>query len=146
MLSTGILICCTGPFCSSSLCLFGFCLPVSSVPNFRPETGRRRWSLTQVASSVTLQGGTGAAFPVYTSQAPGCSLWSMPCIVCTSSFWVFHKSADSVAPAFCAFPTRAAQAARSLTGALDPGAVHLLPSVTPASVSTRASLVHVPCV
>ena len=27
MLPSGILICCTGPFWSSSLCLFGFCLP-----------------------------------------------------------------------------------------------------------------------
>ena len=31
---------------------------------------------------------------------------------------VLHKSADSAAPVFCAFPARAAQAARSLTGAL----------------------------
>ena len=54
------------------------------------------------------------AFPVYTAQAPGCSIWSGPCIACSSSFWVFHKSANSVAPAFCAFPTRAAQAVRSL--------------------------------
>ena len=41
---------------------------------------------------------------------------------------------------------RAAQAARSLTGALSPGAVHLLPSVIPASVSAGASRVRVPCV
>ena len=34
MLPSGILICCTGPFRSGSLCLFGFCLPVSSGPNF----------------------------------------------------------------------------------------------------------------
>ena len=38
--------------------------------------------------------------------------------MCGSSFLVFHKSADSVAPAFCAFPAGAAQAARSLLGAL----------------------------
>ena len=46
------------------------------------------------------------AFPVYTAQAPGCSIWSGPCLVCSSSFRVFHKSADSVGPAFCAFPSR----------------------------------------
>ena len=35
-----------------------------------------------------------------------------------SSFRVLHKSTDSVGPAFCAFPARAAQAARSLTSTL----------------------------
>ena len=54
---------------------------------------------------------------------------------------VFHKSSDSAAPAFCAFPARAAQAARSLTGALSPGAARLLPSAVPASVSTCTSRV-----
>ena len=41
-------------------------------------------------------------------------------------------------------PARVAQAARSLTGALSPGAVRLLPSVGPASVSAQASWVHAP--
>ena len=80
-------------------------------------------------------------FPVYTAQAPGCSIGSGPCVVCGSSFWVLHKSADSVGPAFCAFPAGEAQAARSLTGALTPGVAHLLPSAVPASVSVRPSLV-----
>ena len=84
------------------------------------------------------------ALPVYTAQAPGCSIWSRPCIACGSSFRVFHKSAGSVGPAFCAFPARAAQAARSLTGALSPGAARLLPSAVPASVSARQ--LGVPCV
>ena len=44
--------------------------------------------------------------------------------------------------AFCAFPGRAAQAAKSLTGAVSPGAVRLIPSVVPASVSVRAGRVH----
>ena len=39
-------------------------------------------------------------------------------------------------------PRRAAQAARSLPGALSPGAVRLLPSVAPASVSGRTSEVR----
>ena len=60
----------------------------------------------------------GAVFPIYTAQAPGCSIWSGPCVERSPSFRVLHKSADSVAPAFCAFPGRAAQAARSLSGAL----------------------------
>ena len=123
------------------------------------------------ASSVVLRGGRGAAdrchwpvwgalavfrphwvcpcsrvcvFPVYTAQAPGCSIWSQPCVACGSSFRIFHQSADSVGPAFCAFPCRAAQAARGLTGALSPGAVRLIPSMVPASVSVRQS--GVPCV
>ena len=33
------------------------------MPNFRPDTGGRRWPLIQIASSVLLSGGTGAAFP-----------------------------------------------------------------------------------
>ena len=45
-----------------------------------------------------------------------------------------------------ACPARAAQAARSLTGALSPGAARLLPSAAPAAVSTRASRVRAPCV
>ena len=71
-------------------------------------------------------------FPVYTAQAPGCTIWSGPCVACGSSFRVLHKSADSAVPAFCDFPARAAQAARGLTGAHSLGAVRLLPSSAPA--------------
>ena len=82
------------------------------------------------------------AFRVYSAQAPGCSIGGVPCVACGSSLRVFHKSADSVVPEFCAFPGQAAQAARSLMGPLSPGAVHLIPSVVPASVSTRTCWVH----
>ena len=41
---------------------------------------------------------------------------------------VLHKGANSVGPVFCAFPVRAAQAARSLMSALSSGAARLLPS------------------
>ena len=44
------------------------------------------------------------AFLICTAQAPGCSIWSGPCVECSSSFRVFHKIVDLVAPAFCAFP------------------------------------------
>ena len=116
------------------------------MPNFRPDTGGRSWSLVQVASSIALREGAGAAFPVSAAQAPGCSIWSMPYAVRGSGPRVFHKSVDSAATVFCAFPARGAQAARSLTGALSPGVACLLPSVVPASVSPRASRVHGPCV
>ena len=82
------------------------------------------------------------AFPVYTAQAPGCSIGSGPWVVCHSSFPVLHKSADSVGPAFCAFPGRAAQAARSLTSTLSPRAARLIPSAVPASVSACAGWVR----
>ena len=63
MLTTGILICCTCHFQSSSLCLFGFfCLPVSSVSNFHPDT---RWGVVvtffRLTCSVVLWGGRNTA-------------------------------------------------------------------------------------
>ena len=53
-------------------------------------------------------------FPIYTAQAPGCSVWNGPCVECGSSFRVLHNSADSVAPACCVFPASAVQAAKGL--------------------------------
>ena len=70
--------------------------------------------LFRFASSVALRGGRGAASPVYTAQAPGCSIWSVPCVVCISSFRVLHKSTDSVAPACCAFPGQSSSGSQEL--------------------------------
>ena len=84
-----------------------------SLVQFSPATGRsgccRQISLCGEHSPCSGHTGfallTGVcAFPVYTAQAPGCSIWSEPCVECGSSFQVLHKSADSVAPAFCVFP------------------------------------------
>ena len=86
------------------------------------------------------------ALPIYTAQALGCSIWSGPCVACSSSFRVLHKSTDSVGPAFCAFPGRSSSGSQELDGCTLPGAVHLLPSTVPASVSARANWVRVPCV
>ena len=90
------------------------------------------------------------ALPVYTAQATCCSIWSGPCVACGSSFRVFHKSADLVGPAFCAFPGPSSSGCQELdgrlTGALSLSAVHLLPSTVPASVSGCASRVHAACV
>ena len=47
---------------------------------------------------------------------------------------------------FVPSPARAAQAARSLTGALSPAAMRLLPSTAPVLVSACVGQVHVPCV
>ena len=117
------------------------------------------WSLPCLISALTQAGGGGLlfrllvpsrcgegrrCFPVCAAQAPGCSIWSVPCPARGSSPRVLHKSADSAAPAFCAFPARAAQAARSLMGALSSGVVCLLPSTSPAPVP--AGQVCAPCV
>ena len=99
------------------------------------------------ACSVVLQGGRGAAdrypcvwgaltvfwphwvcprsrlcaFPVYTAQVPGCSMWSRPCAACGSSFRVLHKSTDSAGPAFCAFPHRSSSGSQELDEHTLPG-------------------------
>ena len=92
---------------------------------------------------VAVSGHTGfapltvCAFPVYTAQAPGCSIWSGPCVACGSSFPVLHKRADSVGPAFCAFPGLSSSGSQEPDKCTLPGAVHLLPSAAPASVSTH---------
>ena len=82
---------------------------------FGPAAGRAgccRQTLLCVGSTPRVLATPGlprsqvCAFPVYTAQAPACSIWSGPCVVCGSSPRVFHKNADLVAPAFCAFPAR----------------------------------------
>ena len=76
------------------------------------------------------------AFPVYTAQAPGSSIWSGPCAECGSSFWVLHKSADSVAPAFCAFPGLSGSGSQRLGSSL-PGCGTPFPSAASGSGSQR---------
>ena len=71
------------------------------------------------------------AFPVYTAQSPGCSIRSGPCIECGSSFRVLHKSVDSVAPAFCAFPGLSGPGSQRLGSPL-PGCGAPFPSAAPA--------------
>ena len=73
---------------------------------------------------------------LYREQALSCVHFPGPSCSGSGS-QVLHKGADLVGPAFCAFPGRAAQAAWSLTSTLSPGAVCLIPSAVPASVSTH---------
>ena len=70
------------------------------------------------------------AFPVYTAQAPGCFIWSRPCVECGSSFRVLHKSADSVAPVFCVSPGLSSSGSQRLGRTL-PGCGALFPSAAP---------------
>ena len=76
------------------------------------------------------------AFPVYTAQAPHCSIWSGPCVECGSSFPVLHKSADLVAPAFCAFPGPSGSGSQRLGRPL-PGCGAPFPSTASGSGSQR---------
>ena len=129
---------------------------ISSVSNFCPDTGGRGGGglLFRFASSAQSCCGEGGAlqtdvavcgehspcsghtgfalhkgvcaFPVYTAQAPGCSIWSGPCVQCSSSFRVLHKSTDSVAPVFCALPGLSGSGSQRL-GCPLLGAVHLFP-------------------
>ena len=112
-------MCCTCHFWSCSLCSFGFCLLVSSVSNFHPDTGRQHGLLFRFVCSAVLQAGGGCrrqmftglcgehsqysshtgfsptrsvcAFPIYNAQASGCSTGSMPWVVCGSSFRILQK-------------------------------------------------------
>ena len=76
------------------------------------------------------------AFPVYTAQAPGCSIRSGPCVECGSSFRVLHKSADSDVPAFCAFPGLSVSGSQRLERPL-PGRGTPFPSAAPACAASR---------
>ena len=40
-------------------------------------------------------------FPHLHCSGSRCSIWSVPCIACSSSFQVLHKSVGSVAPSLC---------------------------------------------
>ena len=85
--------------------------------------------------------------PLYAAQASGCFIWSVPCAARGSSPRVFHKSPEQkAAPAFCAFPVRAAQAARSLTGALSPGCDAPSALRVPSPSPCPHRLVPAPCV
>ena len=85
------------------------------------------------------------AFPVYTAQAPSCSIWSGPCVACGSSFWVLHKSADSVGPAFCAFSSPSSSGSQELDESTLPGCSAPSPLRRP-SLSFLAGGLGVPCV
>ena len=79
-----------------------------------------------------------SVLPICTAQAPSCSIWSRPCIACGSRFQVPHKSADSVAPAFCAFPGLSGSSSQRLGRTL-PGCGAPCPSAAPARAAGPVS-------
>ena len=142
--------------------LFGFCLPslrclisaltqaggggllfrfTSSVQSCCGEGGALQTDIAVCGEHLPCSGRTGfapyrgvCAFPVCTAQAPGCSIWSRPCVECGSSFRVLHNSANSVVPAFCAFPGLSGSGSQRLGRPL-PGCGAPFPSVAPARAS-----------
>ena len=62
-------------------------------------------------------------------------------VACSYSFQVLHKSSYSVGPAFGAFPSPSSSGSQELDERTLPGAVCLIPSSVPASVSARTGLV-----
>ena len=158
---TGILICCTCSFWSGSLCLFGFCLLVSSVSNFRPDTRGRWWSLVQVhlfsraagregrcrQISLACVGSTRSVQPHWVCPAHGCVLSpSTPLRLLAAlhvagpalrAVPVFRSSTKAQTQLGLRFVPSPAEQLRQ-PGAWRLGAVRLIPSAVPASVS------HVP--
>ena len=113
---------------------------LGSVVQFSPAAGRAalQADVAVCGEHSPCSGHTGfapyravCAFPVYTAQVPGCSVWSGPCVVCGSSFRVLHKSAGSVAPACCVFPGLSAPGSLGLGRPL-PGRGAPFPSAAPA--------------
>ena len=132
---------------------------VSSAPNFRPDTGGRRWSLIPVASSVALRGGAGAAFPstrLYMERlpapaalcgaAPGCTIWSAPCLArAVPALGRSTKARTQLRLRLESSPSERL-GSREFNWRSLPGAARLLPSASPAPVPTSDGWVPAPCV
>ena len=115
----------------------------SSVQSCCGESGALQADVAVCEEHSPCSGHTGfaphrgvCAFPVYTAQAPGCSIWSRPCVECGSSFRVLHSSADSVALACCVFPGLSGPGSQRLGRPL-PGCGAPFPSVAPARAACR---------
>ena len=121
--------------------------------------------LFRFASSVLLRGGRGAASryrcvwgaltvfrphwvcpcsrvsvlsPSILLSLPAALYGPCPALRGVPVFQVLHKSADLVAPAFCAFPSLSGSGSQGLDGRTSPGAARPLPFSAPASVSAYA--------
>ena len=162
-----------GHFWSGSLCLFGFHLPVSSVSNFHPDTGGRRWSLVQVHLFSRAAGregrcrqmslacvGSTHSVPATLGLSPLTGV-CFPHLHCSGSrllymeralHWVRfpfsgtpQKRGLGWACILC-LPHPSSSGSQELDGRTLPGVVRLLHSAVPDSVSARARRVCAPCV
>ena len=144
-------------------------LLVSSVSNFCPDTGRWRWSLVSVRLFSRAVGREGHCRQIPLAcvgsiRSVPATLGLPPLVLCVLSpspllrlpaalqglgpalravpvFRYSTKAQNQLGLPLVSSPARAAQAARSLMSALSPGAVCLIPSPVPASVSTCTGLV-----
>ena len=103
-------------------------------------------STLSVPATLGLPQLTGVCFPIYTAQAPGCSIGSGLCMECGSNFQVLHKSADSAGPVFCAFPSLSSSGSQELDGSILPVCRAPYPPVVPASVCLHVRWLGAPCV
>ena len=87
---------------------------------------------------------TGYAFPSTLLRLLAALYGAGPALPAVPVFGYSTKAQTQLHLRFVPSPARAAQAARSLTGALSPGSARLLPSAVPASGSACASRVHAP--
>ena len=134
---------------------FDLCLPVSSVSNFHPETGGRRWSLVWVRLFSRAVGREGRCrqislacvgrthsvpatlglprsrvsvlSPSTLLRLPAAPYGVCPALRAVPVFRFSTKAQTRLGLRFVPSPARPAQAARSLTPALSPGAVRLPP-------------------
>ena len=119
---------------------------VSSVPNFCPDTGGRRWPLVQVASSIALQGGAGAAFPFTLLRLPAVLYEVCPALRGVPALGVPQKRGTKGCACFLHLPRPSGSGSQELDGRTLPGAARLLPSASPAPVPACAGRMPVPWV
>ena len=100
---------------------------------------------SQCSATLGLPPLAACAFPIYAAQSPGCSPGSGPCMACSSSFWVLHKSADSIGPAFCAFPSPSSSGSQELDERTLPGCGATYSLLGP-GLSFHALRLGAPCV
>ena len=156
MLPSGILLCCTGPFCSCSFCLFGFCLPslwclisaltqtqagevisyLGSLVQFSPATGRagrcRQTSLCvdstpRVPATLGLpHTGVSVLSPSTLLRLPAALYGAGPALSAVPVFGSSTTAWIRLRLRFVPSLASAARAARGL-GTLSPGAARLFP-------------------
>ena len=118
MLSTGILICCTvPPEAVPFVYLASVCWSPQCLVSTRTQAGGGGL-LFRFASSLALQGGSGAAFPSMQLRLPAVLYGVCPALRAVPALRCSTKARTQLRLRSVPSPAQAAQAARSLTGAL----------------------------
>ena len=101
--------------------LFGFSLLLSSVPNFRPDTGGRRRSLIQVASCLALRGGACAPFPSRLLRLPAVPYGASPALRAVPALECSTKARTKSCTCFLCLPRQSGSGSQGLDGHTLPG-------------------------